>query len=473
MRSFAAVVLVWAAIYLPALGSLEIKGEEGRRILPAVRMIETHDYLVPKVGSEPYLRKPPLINWLVAGSFKMFGQRNEWTARLPSALCLLAAALVFVAVSPASLGLAGSTIAALVWLTNFGLIEKGRLIEIEALYASLFAIAFVCWLSWWEAKRSPWLTWIVPWIFLGLGWLAKGPLHLLFFYAVVIAVLWRAGELRALWSFPHLLGIILMLSIFAAWAIPFAQVTGGGHTTHVWSKQFSGRVAPDKFDLAGWATNIPRSLNYLLPWLIFAPLLFVRLRLTPLQRALTWAIALTLVAVDLVPGSLPRYTMPLTAPFAWLIASVLVAEKVEWRNWLGGKPFSRETRLRISLGIVVAACLCLCVYALAIVPRLQSRQKIRTIATQIEDAVPRSERLFAVDPDYQPFLFYVRRNIVYVSRVEDLPADTHYFMVQPANEMAAESAPQWSPGSARRVLSIKDYRGSKVVLFATVAPSAE
>ena len=35
------VVLCWAAIYLPGLGSLEIKGEEGRRILPAVTMLET------------------------------------------------------------------------------------------------------------------------------------------------------------------------------------------------------------------------------------------------------------------------------------------------------------------------------------------------------------------------------------------------------------------------------------------------
>src|SRR5438270_7819327 len=87
------VILVWAAIYLPALGSLAIKGEEGRRILPAVRMLETGDYMVPQVGGEPYLRKPPLINWLVAVSLKIFGRRNEWTARLPSALCVLAVAI--------------------------------------------------------------------------------------------------------------------------------------------------------------------------------------------------------------------------------------------------------------------------------------------------------------------------------------------------------------------------------------------
>src|SRR6058998_2814358 len=109
-KSLLIVLLIWAAIYLPALGSLAIKGEEGRRILPAVRMLETGDYMVPQVGSEPYLRKPPLINWLVAASFKIFGQRNEWTARLPSALCVLAVAVAFITVARPSLGASGSTI---------------------------------------------------------------------------------------------------------------------------------------------------------------------------------------------------------------------------------------------------------------------------------------------------------------------------------------------------------------------------
>src|SRR4029077_5572697 len=117
-RGLLIVLLGWAAIYLPALGSLAIKGEEGRRILPAIRMIETGDYIVPRVGSTTYFRKPPLVNWLVAVSFKVFGVRNEWTARLPSALSVLVVAIAFVTVARASLGARGSTIAAFIWLTN-------------------------------------------------------------------------------------------------------------------------------------------------------------------------------------------------------------------------------------------------------------------------------------------------------------------------------------------------------------------
>ena len=468
------VLLVWAAIYLPALGSLEIKGEEGRRILPAVQMIDTGNYVVPKVGSESYLRKPPLINWLVAGSFKIFGQRNEWTARLPSVLCPLAVALVFITVARRSLGPTGSTVAALIWLTSFGMIEKGRLIEIEALYVSLFAIALVCWLSWWEEKRSPWLTWLVPWIFLGLGWLAKGPMHLFFFYAIVVALLWRARELRTIWNIPHLIGLVVMVAIFAAWAIPLVKMTDGAHVAQVWSRQFSGRLAGEGFDFGRWALNIPRSLGYCLPWLFFVPLLrgarfssdSERSRRINILHGLSWGIVIPLVITDLIPGSLPRYTMPLLAPFAWLLASILTAETVTWPQWLGGKTFSLKDRQRAIALLGIATCACVCIYAVGIVPRLQARQKVKTIAAQIEAVVPVSERLYAVDPDYQPFLFYLRRPIVYVSRVADLPDDARYFLVQPNNEGAAERAQQWLPTSPRRVLSIQDYRGRKVSVFA-------
>src|SRR6185436_11364678 len=136
-------------------------------------------------------RKPPLINWLVAASFKLTGVQNEWTARLPSVISVLLVALAFVTVAHASLGERGSIIAALIWLINAAIIEKGRLAEIEALYVSLCALAIIFWLSFWLQKRSAWLIWTVPFVFLGLGWLAKGPLHLVFFYGVVIAVIWK------------------------------------------------------------------------------------------------------------------------------------------------------------------------------------------------------------------------------------------------------------------------------------------
>jgi 4-amino-4-deoxy-L-arabinose transferase-like glycosyltransferase len=466
------VLLVWAAIYLPALGSLEIKGEEGRRIFPAVTMLETGNYTVPQVGSGDYFRKPPLVNWLVAGSFKVFGVQNEWAARLPSALCVLAVAMAFLTVARRSLGATGSTIAAFIWLTSFGIIEKGRLIEIEALYVSLFALAFICWLSWWEQERSPWLTWIVPWIFLGLGWLAKGPAHLIFFYGVVIAVLWRAGDLRKILNPQHAIGIIIMMSIFAAWAVPVLQLAGGSRVSRVWQDQLLMPLTGFKF--GGWIRNIPRSFGYFLPWLFLTPLVagakFSSERKTKIVHGLFWGIAIPLVTMDLTPGWLPRYSMHFVAPAAWLLAATLTADDLTWPRWLGAKKFLPQDRQRTVAIVVLITCVCILLYACMIVPHLQKKQKTKAIALQINALVPASARLYVVDPDYQPFLFYVHGPITYVSRVGDLPRDTRYFLVQSKNDQAAEEAAQWSPLRPRRILALEDYRHWKTSLFLVDAP---
>ena len=463
------VMAIWAAIYLPALGSLEIKGEEGRRILPAVAMLESGNYIVPKVGSAAYFSKPPLINWVVAASFQIFGQRNEWTARLPSAFCVLAVAVAFVTVARASLGPTGSVLAALIWLTNFGMIEKGRLIEIEALYVSLCGLAIILWLSFWEQNKSPWLVWIPASIFLGLGLLAKGPMHLLFFYAIVLSVAWQAKDARVFFHPAHLVGIAVMLGIFAAWAVPFAQSTTVKLAMFKWSRQFSGRLSGEDFKFSSWILNIPRSLGYFLPWLLLLPCLprakFSSEGKIDIIRGLSWGIAIPLLIVDLLPGSLPRYTMPLLAPACLLCAAVLTAEEVTWPKLFGGKKFSAQGRQRIVTAIVIVTSVCISAYAVVLVPKLRVRQKVKSIAVQIDAAVPRGELVYALDPDYQPFLFYTHSKLAYVSEINDLPLDASYVLVQPEKEKEVEESVRWAPRRARRVLGITDYRHRSIILL--------
>ena len=469
LASFSVVILCWAAIYLPGLGSLEIKGEEGRRILPAVTMLDTGNYLVPKVGSEPYFRKPPLVNWLVAASFKVTGLRNEWTARFPSALCVLAVALAFLTVARAALGPKGSLIAALIWLANFGMIEKGRLIEIEALYVSLVGLALIFWLSWWRQNRSTWLTWTVPWIFLGLGLLAKGPLHLFFFYAVVIAVLYRQRELRKLFGIPHITGLLLMTGIFAAWAIPYWEVMRDANVAQNWSAQLTGRLSGDDFKLGNWLLNIPRGLAYFLPWTLLLPLVAKTRWATnsdrDFARAVGWGAALPFLLVNFLPGALPRYSMPALVPACWLMAMTLAAEEVRWR----GKIFDARTRFRLVLSTAIAAGILLCLYGVAVVPALQRRSKVKPIAAQIDRRVPDSEPLYALDPDYQPFLFYVRSRLIYVDRLDEVPISARYLLIQPEREHEVMESQRWLPLHAESIERITDYRKHTIIL-ARVGP---
>src|SRR5215472_4886917 len=121
------------------------------------------------------------------------------------------------------------------WMTNIGMIEKGRLIEIEALYVSLSGLAIIFWVSFWLQKKSSWLIWLPASVFLGLGLLAKGPTHLVFFYGIVIAVLAYWKDWRLLMCPAHFVALIVMIGIAAAWAIPFFHSTTSQVAMEKWS----------------------------------------------------------------------------------------------------------------------------------------------------------------------------------------------------------------------------------------------
>jgi 4-amino-4-deoxy-L-arabinose transferase-like glycosyltransferase len=470
LQAVLVVILVWALIYLPALGSIAIKGEEGRRILPAIRMLESGNYIVPQVGSNPYFRKPPLINWLVAASFKAFGVRNEWTARLPSALAVLAVAIAFVTVARATLGAKASIVAALIWMTNIGIIEKGRLIEIEALYVSLCGLAIIFWLSFWDQKKSPWLVWIPASVFLGIGLLAKGPTHLVFFYGIVVAVLWQARDWRLLIHPAHLVALAIVVAIPAAWAIPFVQSTTTDVAVYKWSAQFTGRLKGIDFKFWSWIQNIPRSLMYFLPWL----LLFPFARFSKFQddaqrrfaRALAWGIAVPFLAVNLVPGSVARYSMPVIIPASWLLAMTYAGNALRWPvSWKrSDRDWSRAVAACVALGLLIGA---IGYPAAAVV--LKNRQQVKKAAAEINALVPPDETLYAVDPDYQPVFFYVKPPVKYVSHIENLPANTHYFVARARKEAEAARSSNWAPLRAHVVARVRDYSKRELVLF-KVAP---
>ncbi|MFN2475322.1 MAG: ArnT family glycosyltransferase, partial [Chthoniobacterales bacterium] len=389
---------------------------------------------------------------------------------------VLAVALAFLALGSAALGANGSFAAALIWLTNIGIIEKGRLIEIEALYASLTGLALICWLSWWQQRRSAWLTSTVPWLFLGLGMLAKGPLHLVFFYAVVVAVLFRNRELRILLHPAHFIGVIVMLGIFAAWAIPSLQLMRQNDVAHTWSRQFSGRLSGEDFHLSGWLMNIPRSVGYFLPWtflLLFLPrAVFADDRAAKMASGLAWGTALSFIGVSLLPGALARYTMPLLGAASWLAAMLLTAERFDLPRWLRPRrPSGVLPALRLPVIVAAIAAVAIALYAVAAIPYLKKREKVRNLAQQINAAVSANEPLYAVDPDYQPFLFYVRDPIIYVPRVADLPTTAREVLVQARDESEALQSVKWQPLTPRAVLRLKDYRGKSVTLLHVGADS--
>lgn len=424
--AFAILLAAWAAIYLPGLGSLEIRGEEVRRIMPGVTMLQTGDWIVPRFNGEPYLRKPPLVNWAIALSIKALRARNEWTARLPSVLAILAMALVMLAVCESWLGANAALAAVLITLTSAGIVEKGRLAEIEAIYISLFGIAFSCWLAWSATGRSRWLIWTVTGFFLGLGLLAKGPPHLAFFYAIAFFIAWKSWRKKdaaaafdtGLASWAHLCGIIVMLGLFAIWCIPYMRQSSTLGAGGVWARQIEQRIGEG--DSGTIFSNLLRSLVNFLPWALALPLFWRRAtlaKLTPRERLLVeaarWPIVICAFALMLIPGMLPRYTLPLVIPYALLLALLLKAEMA-----------GDALRWPLAAACVVSAGML--VFGLFVAPRIPS--PARNFAARINSLMPPGSPIYIFNPSIQPEIFYINGRLLYTGSVKDLPDNVPWLL---------------------------------------------
>ncbi len=355
MKTSTAVLVVaflWAAIYLPGLGSTELQGEEPRRILPARTMLRTGDFLQPHIGGKPYYRKPPLINWAIAGSFTVTGSQSEWAARLPTVLAVLLLAIVALLVGRVWLGLEGALLAAVFLLTAVSLIEKGRLAEIEGLYVALSGIAFIWWMSFHGVGASAWVACVPPALPLALAVLAKGPLHLGVYYLAVVCVAVygsRAEDGRRLSigfkreAAGHLAGVLVLLAIALPWFLMTSPPPTQGSADTL-AGQVAGRLSLDEFKIAEFPGIVGRTLFLFFPWVLFFPLLWgVGVEdMSPsrprgefaLYRGVRLALAIAFVALVLLPGARPRYAMPLVPPALLLLAFRLTAFPGRLPTWL-------------------------------------------------------------------------------------------------------------------------------------------
>ena len=353
----ALLVFAWAAIYLPALGEVELKGEEIRRILPAQEMLRSGDWIVPRIAGEVYGNKPPLMNWVIAGMFSLTGVASEFTARLPSALSMLALALAGFFFFRREKGNEGALILGLFLLTAISLMEKGRSAEIEPLFVALFGIACFAWIRLWSDDRSPWLYWTLPYVLIGLGCLLKGPVHLLFWGLFLFFTLRRAGSLKSLLHPAHAVGLILMAAIFVPWTWLYMTSAGpGADTVGTWTEQLAVRANPKEIEWDRWLTNPLRIPASILPWVIpfFYGLYFLRkgqvrpepaLRRGSVTHGALACLGVSFVLICLMPGGLPRYLLPIY-PLVALVALDLFSRL---RGELREKYEALDRRLRPSL----------------------------------------------------------------------------------------------------------------------------
>jgi 4-amino-4-deoxy-L-arabinose transferase-like glycosyltransferase len=173
-----------------------IEPDESRYAQIALEMHESGDWLVPRLGGEPYLDKPPLLYWLMATSYSSFGV-NETSARLPCALAGLGTVLAVYWIGRGLVGDRAAWYGALLLLACGGFIAAGRFIMMDGL---LTLLTTVCYLAAVRAMfvKDGWRWWLISGIACGLGVLTKGPVAPVLCLPPVIALAWLGKDYRLL-----------------------------------------------------------------------------------------------------------------------------------------------------------------------------------------------------------------------------------------------------------------------------------
>jgi len=322
---FVAAIILWGIF----LGDVPLRDwDEGTRALIAREIYRTGNWLYPTLGGQPYLLKPPLMDWLIALSYKIAGV-HEFSTRFPGAffsacgvpLLYLVGREVFKERLPA-------IFAAGVYLTLLPVVRHGRLAMLDGMAVSFFLLLLFCLL-----KSRQDMRWAVG-VGFGLGLISftKG-LLVVPLGAIALAFLLVNNQLSLLKNLYFWLGIILgnlpMLAwYFAQWqhyGASFLQVHFQAQGVERISQGVEGHAQPPWYYLL-------ELLKYSFPWLLFFP---SGIYLAWQKRHTSWG-SLILIGtigylgiISLMKTKLPWYIMPLYPFFALAVAAYLAQF---WQN---------------------------------------------------------------------------------------------------------------------------------------------
>ena len=144
------LVLLGAFLFLPGLGEIVLFDRDEPRFATAAReMWETGDYVVPRFNGELRPDKPPLVYWLMAGSYSVVGKGSELGARLPSAVCGTLTLIVVYLMTARRFGRVTGMLAAMILGTSSLFVIVNRMATADATMLLFIVVCMACaWRAW-------------------------------------------------------------------------------------------------------------------------------------------------------------------------------------------------------------------------------------------------------------------------------------------------------------------------------------
>ena len=324
------VALVAAALYLLRLGHAPlVDPPEGLHAQIAREMLRMGDWITPHVSGVRYFHKPPLMYWLMSGSFAVAGV-GEAAARVWSALAAVGIAAVTARLGFMLGGARVALLAGLIVIANLGMYLYGRLVKPDMIFILCIVLAYAGFAVAYKGAGRWGLA--VFYASLGVATMTKdvlgaaGPL-------VVVALFLVLTRERPLAPWAPWWGVLLLFAIVVPW---YAAVEARNRgflwytlvDTHVLNFA-RHRVFPDEDVPLGALQFLGVTFLAFLPWSLATPWAVARALRRPWDDATArlWVLVALwpLVVIGfftLSPFKLPQYGLPAFPALALLVARV-------------------------------------------------------------------------------------------------------------------------------------------------------
>ena len=347
-------ILFFSCVLFHILGTwtLPLIDRDEPRFAEASReMIQRGNYIVPYFNNQLRLDKPPLTYWAQVASYHVFGE-NDFAARFPSAI---AAALTALLIFGWGRRMGGEKLGW--WAAIIFTLSLQTFVHSKAATADMWLVLFMTLANWAgyelliapsQAAARPAVApyhqtrcWLIFYVSLALGFLAKGPIAwtpLLTVAGLIICT----RHWQMLRRFKFAVGVVLTLGVVALWGIPALIQTNGEFFTvgigrHVVTRSFMTLEGHGASSFAMYLLLLPfyfvTVFISFFPWSIKLPWLVQRLwrnrkagvkapgyNRDSIDGYLITGIAIIFVIFTLVSTKLPHYTLPAFPLLALLLA---------------------------------------------------------------------------------------------------------------------------------------------------------
>jgi 4-amino-4-deoxy-L-arabinose transferase-like glycosyltransferase len=311
-------------LFFFGLGWIGMIGPDEPRYAAIARaMLMSGDYITPRLNAVAWFEKPPLMYWIAAIGYKLFGV-NEAGARFPSALGATVCVFFVYWCGRKLWDRTTGFLAGLILVTSIGFFAFARAASMDMPLTACMTMALVFFLlavnDTTDSRRRYFYAFYAA---LGLGVLAKGPVAVLLAALSLAGFLFLRGKVSE-WKTWYPKGLWITAGVAAPWYI-FCTIINGWE----FPKEFFINQNLERF-----ATTIHghgRPFYFFLPVLLLLTFPWTFMLISALRRTLgknehvlLWWAIVPFVFFSLSGSKLPGYILPMVPPIALLLSKEMM-----------------------------------------------------------------------------------------------------------------------------------------------------